>query len=195
MWRSTKLTIQEKNTQEKRSHGEGQEISGNTSENTEATMENIPALKTKRVWLKKPAWLGSSELQVCREPSAPGDHPAPRHTLCREREREVTQRKLKLKIRTITTWLFFSATLMTLCLLLPNVLMMHLCSWLMLGALRGRGCQCVSAWLFLWMSCDIAGEMVLVCVAASGIVQRRAQTPASARPEDGLLSKPPVEGV
>ncbi len=38
-----------KNTQEKRSCGEGQEISGNTSENTEATMENIPALKTKRV--------------------------------------------------------------------------------------------------------------------------------------------------
>ncbi len=62
----------------------------------------------------------------------------------------------------------------------------------MLCALRGRGCQSVSAWLFLWMSCDIAGEMVLVCVAASGIVQRRAQTPAS---EDGLLSKPPVEGV
>ncbi len=94
MWRCTKLTILEKNTLEKRPRGEGQEISGNTSENTEATMENIPALKTKRVWLKKPAWLGRNELQVCREPSAPGDHPAPRHTLCREREREVTQRKL-----------------------------------------------------------------------------------------------------
>ncbi len=38
---------------------------------------------------------------MCREPGAPGDHPAPRHSHCREREREVTQRT-KLKIRTIT---------------------------------------------------------------------------------------------
>ncbi len=101
MWRCTKLTILKKNTLEKWSHGEGQEISGNTSEHTEATMENIPALRTKRVWLKKPAWLGSNELQVCREPGAPGDHPAPRHSHCREKEREVTQ-KTKLKISTIT---------------------------------------------------------------------------------------------
>ena len=78
----------------------------------------------------------------------------------------------------MTIWPPLSAGLMTMCWLLPNVLIICNCSWLMLCVLCGRGRQCVSASRIVLISCVISGVDVAMCGSqVDGPVNRTGSRP------------------